>query len=192
MIYQGTSANETGTGTQIGTSAFNNSSGDNAYVGYMYTGGERQGHDDPSTIKGILDTWYNNNLATNYGEYIDGNAGFCGDRRISRGLGTGIISTSYQPPTRVNNNSPSLSCEDADIYTTSGSSTGNKALTYPIGLISADEAMFAGIPNENSSNSNNYLYTGQYYWTMSPSWYDYGKGAHVCKCQYKNLGKCQS
>ena len=179
MIYQGTSANETGTGTQIGTSAFNNSSGDNAYVGYMYTGGERQGHDDPSTIKGILDTWYNNNLATNYGEYIDGNAGFCGDRRISRGLGTGIISTSYQPPTRVNNNSPSLSCEDADIYTTSGSSTGNKALTYPIGLISADEAMFAGIPNENSSNSNNYLYTGQYYWTMSPSWYDYGKGAHV-------------
>ena len=178
MIYQGTSANETGTGTQIGTSAFNNSSGDNAYVGYMYTGGERQGHDDPSTIKGILDTWYNNNLATNYGEYIDGNAGFCGDRRISRGLGTGIISTSYQPPTRVNNNSPSLSCEDADIYTTTDSSTGNKSLTYPIGLISADEAMFAGIPIWNNSSPSNYLCTEEYYWTMSPSFFE-GISAYV-------------
>ena len=29
--------------------------------------------------------------------------------------------------------------------------------------------MLAGIPNWNSSgNTNNYLYTGQYYWTMSP------------------------
>ena len=69
----------------------------------------------------------------------------------------------------MNNSSPSISCEAADIYTTTDSSTGNKALTQPIGLISADEAMFAGIPNWNSSNSNNYLDTRQYYWTMSPS-----------------------
>ena len=43
-------------------------------------------------------------------------------------------------------------------------------------IISADEAMFAGIPNWNSSNSNNYLYTGQYYWTMSPYYFDSTNG----------------
>ena len=88
MIYQGTGFNKTGTRTQIGTSAFNSLSNNNMYVGYMYTSGQRQGHDDPSTIKGILDTWYQNNLADE-ADYIDGNAGFCGDRRVSSGTGTG-------------------------------------------------------------------------------------------------------
>ena len=167
MIYQGTSANTTGTGTQIGTSAFNRLWDNNAYVGYMYTSGQRQGHDNPSTIKGILDQWYQQNLADD-DEYIDGNIGFCGDRRVTSGNGI-TESTDYQPYTRISNSSPSLSCEDADIYTTTDSSIGNKALTYPIGLISTDEAMFAGIPNWNSSNNSNYLYTGQSYWTISPS-----------------------
>ena len=174
MIYQGTNANVAGSGTQIEESAFNSSASDNMYVGYMYTSGQRQGHDDPSTIKGILDTWYQNNLADE-ADYIDGNAGFCGDRRVSSGTGIGTSNTNYQPYTRINNSSPSLSCETLDIYTTSGSSTGNGALTYPIGLISADEAMLAGIPNWNNSNSNNYLYTRQNYWTMSPSWVNDGK-----------------
>ena len=175
MIYQGTSANETGTGTQIQTSTFNSSYNNNMYVGYMYQSGQLHGLQTSSTIKGILDSWYTNNIENeeknlHYGQYIDGNAGFCGDRRTSSGSGTGTSSTDYQPYTRIDNSSPSLSCETLDIYTTEGSSTGNKALTQPIGLISADEAMFAGIPNWNSGNSNNYLYTGQYYWTMSPSW----------------------
>ena len=56
MIYQGTSANETGTGTQIGESAFNSSYNNNMYVGYMYTSGQRQGHDNPSTLS--PDTFY--------------------------------------------------------------------------------------------------------------------------------------
>ena len=178
MIYQGTSANETGTGTQIGTSAFNSSHYDNMYVGYMYQSGQLHGLQTSSTIKGVLDNWYKNNIANKgFGDYVDGNAGFCGDRRTSSGTGTGTSRTDYQPYTRINSSSPSLTCQTEDIYTTSGSSTGNKALTQPIGLISADEAMFAGIP-WSGSNQNNYLYTGQYYWTMSPYWYGYG-GAFV-------------
>ena len=175
MIYQGTSANATGSGTQIGTSAFNNSIDDNMYVGYMYTSGQVHGLGTSSAIKGILDTWYSETSGlTAYEEYIDGNAGFCGDRRVTSGTGTETSITYYQPYTRIENNSPSLSCETSDIYTTSGSSTGNGALDYPIVLISADEAMFAGMPNRNSSNTNNYLYTGQTYWTMSPYWYYFG------------------
>ena len=171
MIYQGTSANETGAGTQIQTSAFNSSNGNNMYVGYMYQSGQLHGLQTSSTIKGVLDNWYTNNIANKgFGDYVDGNAGFCGDRRTSSGTGTGTSRTDYQPYTRINSSSPSLTCQTEDIYTTSGSSTGNKALTQPIGLISADEAMFAGIPR-SGTNTNTYLYTGQDYWTMSPSYF---------------------
>ena len=171
MIYQGTSANETGAGTQIQTSAFNSSNGNNMYVGYMYQSGQLHGLQTSSTIKGVLDNWYTNNIANKgFGDYVDGNAGFCGDRRVSSGTGTGTSRTDYQPYTRINSSSPSLTCQTEDIYTTSGSSTGNKALTQPIGLISADEAMFAGIPR-SGTNTNTYLYTGQDYWTMSPSYF---------------------
>ena len=178
MIYQGTSANETGTGTQIQTSAFNSSYNHNRYVGYMY-GSSNSDYNSThtnttsSTIKGILDTWYSKNLAS-HSDKIDGNAGFCGDRRVSSGTGGGTRSTDYQPYTRIENNSPSLSCNKNDIYTTDEFEFGNGALTYPIGLISADEAMLAGIPNWNSSNTNNYLYTGQDYWTMSPYYFNNG------------------
>ena len=178
MIYQGTGANETGTGTQIQTSAFNSSYNHNRYVGYMY-GSSNSDYNSThtnttsSTIKGILDNWYTNNIENeeknlHYGQYIDGNAGFCGDRRVSSGTGGGTSTTNYQPYTRISSSSPSLSCNTNDIYTTSGSSTGNKALTQPIGLISADEAMLGGIP-WTGTNTNTYLYTGEYYWTMSPS-----------------------
>ena len=184
MIYQGTSANTTGTGTQIQTSAFNSSHNHNRYVGYMY-GSSNSDYNSThtnttsSTIKGILDTWYSKNLASN-SDKIDGNAGFCGDRRVSSGTGGGTSSTDYQPYTRISNSSPSLSCNKNDIYTTDEFELGNGALTYPIGLISADEAMLAGIPNWNSSgNTNNYLYTGQTYWTMSPSGYNSSYDARV-------------
>ena len=180
MIYQGTSANIIGSETQIQTSAFNSSYNNNMYVGYMYQSGQLHGLQKSSTIKGVLDNWYTNNIANKgFGEYVDGNVGFCGDRRISSGSGIGTTGTNYQPNIRITNSSPSLSCETLDIYTANDSSTGNKALIQPIGLISADEAMFANIPNwNNSGNTNNYLYTGQNYWTMSPSYYD-GNGSNM-------------
>ena len=177
MIYQGVAdsptpdaGNMTGEGTQIGTGQFNSSDDNNMYVGYMYQCGQLHGLQTSSTIKGVLDSWYKNNIANKgYGEYVDGNSGFCGDRRVTSGTGISTSTTYYQPSTRISNSSPSLTCQTEDIYTTSGSGTGNKALTQPIGLISADEAMFAGIPWwANESNTNNYLYTDNSYWTMSP------------------------
>ena len=197
MIYQGVAdsaspdnGNITGTGTQIGTSAFNSLSNNNMYVGFKYGSNSSDYNTTHANIKNskvlgednsddttTLNGWYRVNLLE-YAEYIDGNAGFCGDRRVSSGTGVGTSSTVYQPFTRISNSNPSLSCNTNDIYTTIDSSTGNKALTYPIGLISADEAMFAGIPYRNSSgNSNNYLYTGQNYWTVSP--YDFNSYACV-------------
>ena len=186
MIYQGTSANTTGTGTQIQTSAFNTNYQDNMYVGYMYQSNQVHGLTSNSTIKGVLDEWYQKNLATNYGDKIDGNAGFCGDREPSTiqtssngSGGTGSTVTYYGTYIRLygNNTAPTFECtNDSDLYTTSGSENGNKALTYPIGLISLDEAWYAGGVVGYGNNSY-YLFTNQDYWTMSP--YFYGGRAHV-------------
>ena len=94
MIYQGTSANTTGTGTQIGTSAFNGSYNNNMYVGFKYTSGEVHGTGTNSAILNTLNPWYQNNLADD-AEYIDGNVGFCGDRTPYSGSGTGTNATHY-------------------------------------------------------------------------------------------------
>ena len=64
--------------------------------------------------------------------------------------------------------SPSVECpnESRDGFTVSTSSGGNGKLTYPVGLLTADEVMLAG--GGNANNSNYYLYTGQWYWLLSP------------------------
>ena len=90
--------------------------------------------------------------------------------------GTGTTQTYYGGYVRLYGNTsltPTFECEnESDLYTTSGSEDGNGALTYPIGLISMDEAWYAG--GLNSNNQSYYLYTGQNYWTMSPSSFSFG------------------
>ena len=51
------------------------------------------------------------------------------------------------------------------------SNKGNKALTYPIGLITLDEVIFSGFAwraTENINNRGHYLSMGHVYWTMTP------------------------
>ena len=127
-----------------------------------------------SGIKKKLDTWYTNNLSS-YADKIDGNAGFCGDRTPSTSSsstnnqgGTGTTSTYYGGYIRlITNKQPTFECPDGDLYTTKGSEDGNKALTYPIGLITADEVAYAG-GVYGQTNESYYLYTNSNYWTMSP------------------------
>ena len=181
LIYQGTSANTTGTGTQTETSTFSiNSStyNNNAYVGYMYTLGSLRGTTTDSGIKKKLDTWYQNNLSS-YADKIDGNAGFCGDRTPSTSSsstnnqgGTGTTRTYYGGYIRlITNKQPTFECPDGDLYTTKGSEDGNKALTYPIGLITADEVAYAG-GVYGQTNESYYLYTNSNYWTISPYYFN--------------------
>ena len=180
IIYQGTSANITGAETQTGTSAFNSSYDNNMYVGYMYESNQAHGLTSNSTIKRVLDTWYQNNLQS-YASSIDGNAGFCGDRTPSTSNinsnnqgGTGITQTYYGGYIRlVTNKQPTFDCQNEDLFTTSGSSQGNKALTYPIGLISADEVVYIG-GVYGIKNTNYYLYTNSAYWTMSSYYFNIG------------------
>ena len=185
MIYQGTSANTTGTGTQLQTNAFNSSYNRSEYVGYMYTTGQQHGNTTNSSIKGVLDNWYSSNLAS-YADKISKEAGFCGDREMASGY-----SWSSQPSSTIyyagygrlvqNSSSvnPTFKCSNSnDLYTTSSSSKGNKKLTNPIGLITADEVVMGGLPWSGSTTSN-YLYTGQHYWTMSPYYVSSSGNAYV-------------
>ena len=171
MIYQGTSANTTGTGTQLQTNAFNSSYNRSEYVGYMYTSGQQHGNTTNSPIKTIIDNWYSSNLAS-YADKISKEAGFCGDRELQSGSWSSTGSHNYAGYGRLVANSssvnPTFKCSNSnDLYTTSSSSKGNKKLANPIGLITADEVVMGGLPWSGSTTSN-YLYTGQHYWTMSP------------------------
>ena len=178
MIYSGTKASHTGTGTQIGTSAFNSLRNSPKYVGYMYgdtdaTEEEAFTNKNNSTIKGVIDTWYQNNLSS-YSGYLADEV-FCNDRTLAS---TSTYSSSnnfyYAGWERLcTNKVPQLTCPNLarDGFTTTTASIGNKALTYPIGLITADEVSLAG-GVIGTSNSSYYLNTGQWYWALSAyDWY---------------------
>ncbi len=201
LIYDGTSAHANGTSTSESIAvtevkwshkdAYWNSSDDNtymnnnAYVGLKYTIGELRGLGTKSNALQELEKWYTSNLSK-YANKIDTNAGFCGDRTpstsntTSNGLGgTGTTETYYGASIRLfnsdssANSSPVLTCENInDLYTISNSNKGNKSLTYPIGLITADEVSMAG-GITTVRNSGYYLYNGQNYWTLSPRNFKY-------------------
>ena len=194
IIYQGASNTATGSSTQTGISAFNSSYNNNAYVGLKYTSGNVHGTGTNSTILNELNEWYKNNLSS-YADKIDGNAGFCGDRTpstssssINNSGGTGTTTTYYSGYIRlITNKQPTFECSNSsDLYTTSGSSQGNKVLQYPIGLITADEVAFAG-GVWNTNNTGYYLHTGQNYWTMSPRYFRSGNAFVFRVGSYGNL-----
>ena len=179
MIYSGTTSSHTGTGTQIGKSPFNSSYNSPKYVGYMYgdsdtTESEAFTNKNDSTIKGVIDNWYKDNLSS-YSSLIADEI-FCNDRTLAS---ESTYSTSrlfnYAARGRVDTNSPQLTCPNLarDGFTTATSSIGNKALTYPIGLITGDEVSLAG-GVVGSDKSSYYLYTGQWYWVLSAGNWNFG------------------
>ena len=172
MIYQGTSANATGEGTQIGFSVFNNSYNGSYYVGLVHDGSSQHGYGQNSTIMDTLNNWYSTNIENegknlHYEQYIDTRVGFCSDRNLNTGSSWSISSyLEYAAWDRMNGPA-SLQCNSEDIL-----SKDNGKLTNPIGLVTIDEAVLTGI-TWSSTNTGSYLYTGQAYWTMSPA-YAYG------------------
>ena len=189
MIYDGTSAhanNDSSADRQVGTSAYNSYYNDNAYVGYMYgTAGsssyaETHANTNDSTIKAYLDNWYKANIdEKNLSSYISDTL-FCNDRSLSssnNGTGTGTSETYYRwylgPWDNPEAQYPRLTCsQQNDRFTVNDEVTGNGDLTYPIGLITTDEVVLAG--GFAAENYDYYLYTGNDYWTMSPSDFDSG------------------
>ena len=184
LLYSGTSHNTTE--GYIGKSAFNSTFKDPMYVGYMYgTSGSldsNRTNTNNSTIKTYIDNWYNNNLSS-YSKYISTEAVYCNDRELAQGstYKTGNTTFDYAPRGRLDTNkTPAYNCTNIkDAF--SGSNSEAK-LTYPIGLMTADEVAYAGgkaftnLPSPYAwyyLNSAGGSITGSTYWySLSPIyWY---------------------
>ena len=188
----------TGTGTQINatTYQFNSSYNKAEYVGYQYIEGQQHGFGKcdgtnnasctvnentvyNSTIKQAIDKWY-------VGTTLEKDAAtkalasqdqiFCNDRSASSTQTAAWTSTGadyfYGANGRLiqTTKSPQLTCLTASDKFTVNISNGNGALTYPVGLITADEvAMTGGV--SSSTNRSYYLYTNQSYWSGSPAYF---------------------
>ena len=63
-----------------------------------------------------------------------------------------------------------MECANASDKFSATSTFGNAKLTYPVGLITADEVALAG-GVYNQKNEKYYLRTNGYYWTMTPSYF---------------------
>lgn len=178
LLYAGTTANASGYGLYIKSTAFNSKRDNPAYVGYMYgstlnTSYEKtNANENDSNIKKELDNWYKTHILGTSNESVIADAGFCNDRSLSSGDGystTGSL-TYYGPYSRYyQTKQPTLKCTQTnDLFTLSTSIKGNKALTYPIGLITVDELMLSGYA-DGYINKSAYTYSTSHYWTLSPS-----------------------
>ena len=182
LIYAGTSTG--GKSAFINTGQkYNSSYNNSAYVGYMYTASQQYGLNTNSSIKTVLDNWYINNLS-GFDEYISKTAIYCNDRTVGSGTWTATGSDFYYAAYSrlVSGKSPTYICGNENDRFTVSTSTGNGKLTYPIGLITADEIAYAG-GMYNTNNSSYYIAqnakTGAaWWWTMSPFSWSYSQ-AHV-------------
>ena len=175
LLYHGTST--TATDAYIGTSTFNSSYNNIAYVSYMYgnlgsVANARENTTD-STIKTIIDKWYKDNLNTNYGKYLSTTAVYCNDRSTSDNAYFGAYTR------LITNKTPSYDCAATEDKFTVDSTVGNGKLTYPIALMTADEVSFAGgvygtnAPTWYYYNSANGSSTGSTWWLLlSPNFWD--------------------
>ena len=189
LLYNGTEKNASGVKQSINneTYQFNSLYNDPTYVGYMYgdkdgtTFAEVHNNTNNSTIKTAVDNWYKTNIADKgYSSYISNAVGFCGDRSLPAGVwgtndnGDGVNNASqasyFGAYIRSLKNVAQFTCPEPsrDLYTTTDSNIGNKALTYPVGLITYDELVFAGM-DQSHINKLSWAYSTQHYWTMSPS-----------------------
>ena len=186
LLYSGISHDTTE--GYIGTSEFNSPASDPMYAGYMYgtsgTQASNRTNENNSTIKGVIDTWYSNNLS-NYSKYISTDAVYCNDREVVSGS-YGEGSFGYASYVRLDlehsgkNSSPTYNCTNSkDAF--SGSNTEAK-LTYPVGLMTVDEIAYAGGVYDGKLTSPYVWYylnsvggsiTGaQSWWLLSPEWFD--------------------
>ncbi len=181
--------------------AYNSSYNDNKYVGWMYgpsgttastSKAQAQTNTADSTIKEVVDAWYKTNIADKgYGSAVSDTL-FCNDRSTpgkaetgwfeDTGLGYGSNYTAYGAFARMRacfggytGATPTFRCaQKNDAFTVNDTSKGNGALTYPVGLITADEIVAAGSGKYNTSNTRYYLNRGgsYWYWSLSPYYYN--------------------
>ena len=165
----------------IGQSAFNGNYDKSEYVGYQYILGKQHGYGKcdgydnefcendegdlvyNSTVKQLIDRWFISETSLGNTDTLNvADAIYCNDRSASSTqTDTWTSETDYDygfTGRVVQNNNPSLICPlNDDRFTIDKiSELGNSALTYPVGLLTGDEFIFAGGLFSSSSEENNY------------------------------------
>ena len=128
-----------------------------------------------------LESWYEEKLSA-YTDYLE-DVIWCNDKSYN------TSNKYFGAYTRFKSYTPSLVCPNDSLggnlskYTVSDTTKGNGALTYKIGLLTADELMFAGA--SSSSNTSFYLYvnSNDEWWTISPANYN---GSYYISFTYKD------
>ncbi|MBR3172738.1 InlB B-repeat-containing protein, partial [Candidatus Saccharibacteria bacterium] len=150
-----------------------------------------------SNIKNYLEnTWFSN--INGYEYILEPSAGYCNDRTLNTSsgwttpltesnnittYGTSSLAALYfgpYPRNYTTSQLPSLTCakysnvdrSTVDLYTTGVALDGNKQLSKPVALLTADEASFAGSGNYSGSSydAKSFLYTGNAVWSLSPGY----------------------
>ena len=139
-------------------------------------------NENSSTIKTIIDDWYANYMV-NYTSYLEDTV-FCNDRSYNEYLSSNGWNKDHSndynsegmPPFLVFNGgnrlfmtetvNPTLVCKNKNDKFTVSTGIGNGDLTYPVGLITADEMVYAGA--SKGSNDTFYLYNSNDSWSLSP------------------------
>ena len=157
---------------------------------------QMQNNTNDSVVKTAVDNWFKNifstyftNLNKNYNDYLEDTV-WCNDRSINMlGNESNKVGSGWDPDSgtisnylwfsaygRITTGTPRLDCPNKnDAFTVNDIKNGNGSLTYPVGLLTADEVSLAGGGGKTwSSDKNYYLYSGKYWWIMSP--YYYGDG----------------
>ncbi len=159
LIYSGTKYNNFWTGASIGESVYNYNRNNEKYADYKI-----------SAVKTMVDNWYKTAIIDNGYDKKIADAGLCNDM-------TKYNDEEFSSYNRLFvNKTPTLKCPDKDHDLLS---RGNSKLTYPVGLLTHDEAVFAGgryynkegDPNEPYYEDNYYLDVGMTYWTMTPAYW---------------------
>ena len=183
------------------SSAFNSNRNDNAYVGYMYgtpgstTYNATHKNINDSTIKTVVDKWYEDSIKTNYANYLADTL-FCNDKTLASNgiggvetqLGYGTNDTHYSSFERLTyyyrteiTLKPTFKCaenasNDYSRFTVNVTILPNRYITngnlkYPIGLLTSDEVVYAGAYFLKANNSY-YLYNSSisstWWWLASP------------------------
>ncbi len=176
LIFNGVPSNGTCDNTEdashIGTRPRFN---DRYALGYMYDTNQ------DSLIKGVIDSWYEENIESetkHYGKYLEDTI-WCSDRSTPT-VQDNMEYYGYSVRSFLKKEKPLVTCPlQEDSYSLKEISinynknlNGNKLLDYPIALITGDEAQLAGYAyyddNDSTHSYDSYLYTKDFYWLLSP------------------------
>ena len=145
---------------------FSQSYNDAKYVGYTYdNSAPNAGDGTPSTIKTYLDNWYDENISSY--DHLIASTRYCNDTSFGKYYSINSKTAIYYGAySRLVNDSPNPTFICPETTNTYGGEYDLK-----IGLLSADEAVFAGAKYD-MPNLYYYLNHYKYFWVSSPFVFD--------------------